>query len=645
MAQSICLSGSDLERHLEGVRALLRQLQTDIAQPTAVVWPEGLNRRILADLPLRVRTSNCLHAAGFVEGSGALTVGELLRTPNFGRLSLKDLLGEIERFLRAHIHDGAVQSSSGGSSSASVATASPQLPVAWMNAVQTLRALFAAAAELKGAKTVGDALSAPVADLARKMGMSDDLDAIPIEALAAGRQGPVSAVLERLERLLDDMPDTRRLIVEHRLVRNPERARMTLGEVGSLVGLTRERIRQLQIRVEGQLVHALGSETQWVSSVLREELDPLVDARAFDRHVDAVLGTGDKGLAARYLRTALVTGMGYTRRHGAYLDGEAQHAMTEIKNRAGGLADDAGLVERSALLADLPDQDWRRRQWSLLSRLAGLHELHGSLAIRDSAKAKAKAALKSIGRPATREEVARICGLSATQTAGAFSNIPSVVRADPERWGLRDWVDDEYDGIVGEIIQRIEEDGGTTTTERLLSELPAKFNVSPASVRAYMQTPRFMVRDGSISMASPASIRLRDFDDVVHGHDESGAPYWTFVVEDRYFQGYSVLGVPPEFAKALGCEPDSAVDVRVENLPACRALSLRWSLASLTGASLGYLAKPLRLLGLQPGDRARVAIAGPRSATLGPENGTARHPPAREADAKLARMLARRRAV
>ncbi|MCY3838833.1 MAG: hypothetical protein OXH09_09365 [Gammaproteobacteria bacterium] len=578
-----------------------------------------------------------------------MTVGELLRTPNFGRLSLKDLLSEIECFLSDHIRDRTVQPNSDtrlqSDRSEGTAPQTPQLPIAWVDAAQTLGPLFAAATELTGVRTVGDALSAPVADLARKMGMSANLGAIPVDTLAAGRRGPVSVVLERLESVLNAMPETRRLIVEHRLVRNPQRPRMTLGEVGSLVGLTRERIRRLQIRGEGQLAHELGRGAQLVSSVLREELAPVVDARAFDQHVDAVLGTGHMALAMHYLRTALVAEMGYTRRHGAYVDGQAQHALIEIKNRARELADDAGLVKQSALLADFPDQDWRRQHWSLLSCLAGLHEIHGSLAIRDSAKAKAKAALNSIGRPATREEVAHICGLSVTQTAGAFSNIPSVVRADPERWGLKDWVDDEYDGIVGEIIQRIEENGGATTTERLLSELPAKFNVSPASVRAYMQTPRFAVRDGSISLASPASIRLRDFDDVVHGHDESGAPYWTFVVEDRYFHGYSVVGVPPEFAKALGCEPDSAVDVRVENLPACRALSLRWNLASLTGASLGYLAKPLRLLELQPGDRARVAIVGPRSATLGPEDGTAGRRPAREADAKLARMLARRRAV
>lgn len=238
-----------------------------------------------------------------------------------------------------------------------------------------------------------------------------------------------------------------------------------------------------------------------------------------------------------------------------------------------------------------------------------------------------------------------MCGQEPNRVGASLSNIPSVVKADRDRWGLRDWIDDEYDGIVGEIVQRIEEDGGVTTTERLLREIPTKFNVSEQSVRAYMYTPRFEIWNGSISLANPASIHLRDLDDVIDGRDQNGAPYWIFVVEDRYFHGYSVVGLPPEFAKALGCEPDSGVDVEIQNLPDCRALSLNWRLASLTGASLGYVAEPLELLGLQSGDRVRVTIASSSAVTLGPHDESSQTSASPEADATLERILRRRRAI
>ena len=232
----------------------------------------------------------------------------------------------------------------------------------------------------------------------------------------------------------------------------------------------------------------------------------------------------------------------------------------------------------------------------------------------------------SIGRSATREEIAHLCGFEDSRKVGStLSNTASVVRADKDRWGLREWVDDEYHGIVAEIVQRIEEDGGATATRRLLTELPSKFNVSPTSVRVYMQTPKFQIRDGSIRLASVSAIRIRDLDDVIHGRDGNGAPFWTFVVESRHLEGYSVGGVPPAFAKALGCSPDSGSGVRIENLADFRqGLSLHWRLSSPRGASLGRLSEPLRRLGLRPGDRARVTIKGPFLVRLSAQDTDAR---------------------
>ena len=226
-----------------------------------------------------------------------------------------------------------------------------------------------------------------------------------------------------------------------------------------------------------------------------------------------------------------------------------------------------------------------------------------------------------------------------------LSNVPSVVRADKDRWGLKEWIDDEYDGIVGEIIQRIKEDGGATATERLMRELPSKFNVSASSVRAYMYSPRFVIRDGLISVASVSSLRLRHLDDVIDGREPAGAPYWTFAVEDRFFGGYSVTGVPPEFAKALGCEPEGITSVRIANLPDCRALSLSWRLASTTGVTMGYVATPLERLDLRSGQRARVTIRGHLLVELTRESDQAPPRSGSDADAILVQMKRRRRAL
>jgi len=472
------------------------------------------------------------------------------------------------------------------------------------------------------------------------MGVAVEIEAIGIDDVIDGAHGPAFVVATRLELALEAVPPRQHTIIEHRILRTPPK---TLEEIGGELGVTRERIRQIQAKLERKIRFALGREIQVISSVLKERFGHMVSKSDVERCIETLHSTGSS-FVNRVFRYALIADMGYTLDNGVYLDKQAITVVAELRVSARRLADDVGLVDEEQLLAELPSEDWHQF-WPWLRERCKLHELYGSLAIRDSGKARTKAALISLDRPATREEIARMCGFSENKTGSHLSVIPSVVRADKDRWGLDEWIDDKYDGIVGEIIQRIDEDGGATTTERLLRELPSKFNVKPLSVRAFMQTPRFEIRDGWISMASASSLRLRCLDDAIDGRDNEGAPYWTFSVESRFFDGYSMTGVPPEFAKALGCKPDENLPVRIENLSHCRDLSIRWPLASTTGASLGYLAEPLRQLGLQPGQHARVTIKGPALVALTPDNDELEPPSASSADAILSRIKSRRRAL
>ena len=641
----------EAQRHLDDLRRALDGLRKHgIPNASSVVWPAGLSRRVIAELPLRTRTRNCLNQSRFLEGTGALTVGNLMVMENFGRTSLQNLLGELERYLNACILDGTVASHPRGTTcNDATSIKAPELEHAismhpmvgeWNRTAELLGPLLAAAAELNDLETVAEALSAELSELAAKMEITPELEAIKVENLAIGSRGPVSVALERLDDALLAMSPAQRTVVEHRLLRDPQ---PTLAEVGTLLGVTRERIRQHQVKAQTRIGKALGSELRLAASLLGEKFDPIMAEQAFHRRIDVTLGSGDS-VAHRLFRQAVVAEMGYTREQGAYMNDQARSLVSRIRSDAREHADDAGLVDEPSLLSCLPNEDWQPH-WPVLLPHTGLHQLHGSITLRNSAKARAKSALVSIGRAATREEIAAVCGLTPTQVAGAFSNIPSVVRATKDRWALKEWVDDEYEGIVAEIIQRIEEDGGSTTTKRLLNELPEKFHVSEVSVRAYMQTPRFLVRDGRISLANVSSLELRPLDDAIHGRDASGAPYWTFAVESRFFEGYSVTGVPPEFAKALGCDPDGGTHARIENLPMCRDLSVRWRVATTTGASLGYVTDALRQLGLRKGQWVRVTLKGRYLVELSEHRDPGPPSTERPADAILTRMKNRRQVL
>ena len=667
-------SPAEARAHLAGIECALQAVRKGSLPPEdAVVWPAGLDRSLLYELPLSTRIKNCLKGAIPTRNYFPLRTLTLLRNPNFRRTLFADLLFTVEKYLvdctlapdvprhdsprpaipdhTSNIVDARHDSDevlSEGSNPAAESLRSLLVTIdglrspsrRWGLATEGLRSLLATSADVLGTPTLADALRPELLRLASRMGLDNTLRSVSLHEAMLGTPSLPALVVRRLRETLNGFNARQLAVIEARVLQAPP---ATLEEVGRKFGVTRERVRQIQMRLEQRIKAALGEELHVIGSTLQERLEPVIAVDELERRIDLLTPDASATVTALF-RNALIGAMGFTLNGGLYTNDSAEQAIGDIRLYARELADDVGLVQERDLVTSLPDEKWQRF-WPWLRRRSGLHSFYGSLALRDSAKARAKAALLALGRPATRDEIGAVCGQDPNRVGAYLSNIPSVVKADRDRWGLRDWIDDEYDGIVGEIVQRIEEDGGVTTTERLLREIPTKFNVSPQSVRAYMYTPRFEIRDGSISLGNPASIRLRDLDDVIDGRDQDGAPYWTFVVDSRYFQGYSVVGLPPEFAKALGCKPDSGVDVDIQNLPDCRALSLNWRLATLTGASLGYLAEPLRLLGLQPGAKARVTIVASRAVTLSREDGSSLPTATVEADATLERILRRRRAI
>ena len=668
-------TAAEAKAHLAHLERALQAVRKDaLPRVDAIAWPSGLDRALLSELPLATRTWNSLSQANLTSGQSELTVLALMRISNFGRTSLTDLLLTVERYLTDRrlapigpTDDSSGPAASSGSSSSvdahhggdgvvsldSNATTDSLIALAatihhlrppserWSIATESLKSLLSTSADIIGTPTLADALRPELIRLASRMGLDSALRSVGLHEALLGVPSLPALITRRLRETLSTLDASQQTVVRTRLAQVPP---ATLERVGLQLGVTRERVRQIQVRLQPKIEAAFGQELQVIASTLQERLDPLTPAHELERHIDRITPDASETVATLF-RNALIRAMGLTLNSGLYTTDRAEKVIRNVRRQARDLADDVGLLQEKDLVGCLPDNTWQRF-WPWLRRRTGLHSFYGSLALRDSAKARAKAALISLGRPATRAEIGAVCCQEYDRVGANLANIPSVVKADRDRWGLRHWIDDEYDGIVGEIVQRIEEDGGVTTTERLLTEIPAKFHVSPQSVRAYMASARFEIRNGSIRLANPASIRLRDLDDVIDGRDPDGAPYWTFVVHARHFQGYSVVGVPPEFAKALGCEPDSGVDVEIRNLPGCRALSLNWRLGSLTGASFGYLAKPLRLLGLQPGENARLTITADRAVALSLHHATTTQTSAsQEADATLERILKRRRAI
>ena len=585
------------------VLAILSRWFPAFPPPDHVVIPAGVDHAQLVDFPLNDHAMMSLATNGFLCGDTAITVGMLLGARGFGPVSLMELMCISES---AEIHRRASHEQSATPDSPS--SDQPHVAIPWQAAIVALTPILAAAKDFRSAKTLDDALRLDLDRLANDLGVGESLASINLDALI-GNHGIAHAVIRRLESILTEIPPSWRTVIERRILRSPPD---TLEAVGQELSLTRERVRQIQVRVKNKLQSAVGGQITTIANLVRDYLSPILPASELRRTAEDMFVQRDEhSVSVTIAAVLLLDELDYTCRGTDCLSERAIEVVTALRSAAQDAADDVGLCEKADLRESLPDQNWHHLFDQLVTQ-ATLHSVRGRPALRNTGKAHVKAALLEIGRPATKQELAAQVGMTPGKVSAHLSVIPSIARADKDRWGLREWIDDVYEGITAEIVQRINEDGGATPLQRLMEELPRLFGVSESSVRVYARTPYFAIHNGYVSVASEPTLVLRDLDDVVDGRTHEGIPYWRFCVESRHFDGYSIAPFPPELARELGCEPNGSTVADVEYPPDARAVSVSWPLASNTGGSVGRVADALRRLDAKAGDHVRLLIVGPK---------------------------------
>ena len=526
---------------------------------------------------------------------------------NFGTISLLDLMCVAEIALADPVQIDAVSKET-ESDTEQLMTPSDESVHSiskWAGIVELLDVLLSVANEFYDAETMGEAMKLDLSRLASTIGFGQELNSFEIRDLTnSGRIA--DTVIERLTALRASMTQREQLIFNRRLTATDPQS---LKELGQLEEVSRERVRQIERRLRWETQERVGKEIGIVAAILGEKLPSVVDTKEFDRLIaEPFTGSEERtlvGLAVQMVKSRL----DYSCENGICVNKTAHEVVGDLQEVAEKIVDDVGLIDENALRYHLPTEE-RNEFYPQIVQRCGFFRIGSQLAKRNTVGARAKAALIDIGRVATTEEVMAKSGLKAHQVANQFARISTVVRAGKNRWGLTEWIDDVYEGVPDEIIQRINEDGGATTLERLVEELPSRFGVSESSVRIIVGTPQFVLKDGYVSIADESSIILRELHDVINGKTESGDPYWTFDVEDRYFKGHSLPRFPPELARELGCVPNGNIMVDVAHPKGCGQLSVNWRLSSPTAATLGYLTKSLERLGVISGDRVRVVIKG-----------------------------------
>lgn len=311
-------------------------------------------------------------------------------------------------------------------------------------------------------------------------------------------------VVELSTAMLDRFAGPKRVILERRLL---SLTPATLDQVGQQVGLTRERVRQLQTKLVAQLTDSL-AERQFLpliwrgadlGGVLRNfaPVDAPESAQALGRACRSQSGQNSTDLSSLLLYLAgpfNVSGGWYVRRGGKLPGGRTLESM----------ADTARTLPIEALDEWLQANGINpvfREAW--LRRVGRFRVVGDRLAVwSGSVVDKCATLLAMRGSPCTVESLLAEVdeGHSPRGVRNRFFEDPRLMRVNKDDWALRDWELEEYAGIAEEIAQRITGWGGRARITDLVDELVHLFSVAAASVRVYVEAPMFVVEDGFVRL-------------------------------------------------------------------------------------------------------------------------------------------------
>ncbi|QDV24628.1 sigma factor-like helix-turn-helix DNA-binding protein [Aureliella helgolandensis] len=374
----------------------------------------------------------------------------------------------------------------------------------------------------------------------------------------------------------------------------------TLEEIASRWNITRERVRQIEVKASERLKRQFGETLKGIGKQAFVSLTHYVVRKNLFHEI--TLAIVKQSSHREILTGFLAEVFGPWQTAGAWLYHKSlEESVCTLRNLSIERADSYGVLDRDTLeshceelfLSHTDRDDFLREE-------LGLGNYFGIWTNKNTLRCQVAAALRHVGRSSTKEEIADLIGHPAECVGSILANLDGVVRADRYRWGFHGWIDDVYDGIVGEIEQRIDAYSGSVPIHILLSEIPSQFNVAEGSVRAYLASTAFKVENGIVRRAGIEEYTPRNPEncrDAVRIGDR-----WAYrsLVHQRHFNGYS-LGVNFDVAYANGLRPGDNLVVSIDG---CEShASLIWRPHNLNRlVDVGRISEFLLTQGYKAGD-------------------------------------------
>lgn len=408
------------------------------------------------------------------------------------------------------------------------------------------------------------------------------------------------------EDVLNCLTDDRRMVAERRiLTMKPD----TLERVGRDLGVTRERARQIQLKVHEQLTELLQDDLclplRWRAATLATTLgravlaaSPLVHNTL--REISQNTSHPDQLIALLvFLAGPYRVQNGWWIRAGADLPAVADLLATMGGSRHMSVSDAAEWLVARQLNPELL-RDWVQLEPKLKVQEDLVLDWSGS------AVDKSVTLLSLWRRPASAEELVNAVdeGHNPRGIRQRFFDDPRFMRVNRTDWVLRDWGGEEYTGISEEIEQRILEWGGRAKLSDLVDVLVEQFGVAAGSVRVYAEAPKFVIEDGWVRLRTAAdALEARQTLPGTGGLYRRSPSSWAHVlhVDSEVLRG-SGRHCPEVFARALPLNPGEEYSFDGPAGP----LRITWPITSAFGPSLGSTRALALHVGAQSGDDLRI---------------------------------------
>jgi hypothetical protein len=566
--------------------------------------------QLIASEHLSLRSRNILGRCGIRRWRdlGGATVAELSALPGAGRTSVLDMLKACaEQSL-------ALNGSEAGITSRVDSADSVEAPVA-----EDRSTLIAPFLSELAAWAVLERNISKLGDFLRIEGD----DALPDDALRAWRKvadldarrvaDPVLlrfALPAFIERLRESLTGNLCRVYEGRVLSDTA---PTLEQIGQELGVTRERVRQLQSQAESRVADLLNTRDsapfRWRAAALASVLGP--HAPSDDARVRTALETSLRGCdPAEYgvsRRLMLRVAGPYVERDGWLV---RQDASLPNPVELTALADTNGLIPVSQVYEWLLEKGMDTAyhdHW--IDEQRRVRHIGGHVAVwAGSVVEKAAALLAASGEPSSAEAL--------VATIGEGHNVRGVrqrlfederfVRVSRTDWALRSWGLEEYTGIAEEIAQRIEEGGGRARLSDLVRELVPLFGVKESSVRVYAEAPMFVLEDGWVRLRRSDERYLVNGDITrcrgVYRPAPSVVSY--LVTVDRDVLRGSGRTLPAVVASVLGVLPGDKRSFTTSD----EVVVITWPSTSAVGPSLGSTRAIAERVGAEDGDLLRLTF-------------------------------------